>query len=147
MFRKSVLLASVLAISQTVRAVDPIVALNYTTYAGTALPNGISQWLGMRFAAPPLGNLRFAAPQDPVVNMTVTMANKVCHQLTDPLQPVRMLLTWEPARPDLSGDGREPVQHDHFRGLPVSRRVRAFKRDPGLEAAGFLLHPGRRLQY
>lgn len=77
MFGKSTLIACCLAAVQTVQAVDPQVALNYSTYVGTALPNGISQWLGIRFAAPPLGNLRFAAPQDPVVNATTQMANQV----------------------------------------------------------------------
>ncbi|KAL1965967.1 hypothetical protein VTN77DRAFT_4907 [Rasamsonia byssochlamydoides] len=46
---------------------DTVVHLGYASYRGTALPNGISQWLGMRYAAPPVGNLRFAAPQDPPV--------------------------------------------------------------------------------
>ncbi len=77
MFSKEALLVSALTAFQTVYAVVPQVALNYSTYVGTAQPNGISQWLGMRFAAPPLGNLRFAAPQDPVVNTTVQMATSV----------------------------------------------------------------------
>lgn len=46
-------------------APQPIVDLGYARYQGEALPNGISQWLGMRYAAPPVGSLRFAAPQDP----------------------------------------------------------------------------------
>jgi len=77
MFGKGALLASTLAAFQTAYAVAPQVALNYSTYVGTARPNGISEWLGIRFAAPPLGNLRFAAPQDPVVNTTVQQANTV----------------------------------------------------------------------
>lgn len=48
-------------------AVSPLVTLNYTSYEGTALSNGVTQWLGVRYAAPPLGDLRFQAPQDPVV--------------------------------------------------------------------------------
>ena len=44
---------------------QPIVDLGYARYQGKALPNGISQWLGIRYAAPPLKNLRFEAPQDP----------------------------------------------------------------------------------
>ena len=31
-------------------AVDPIVDLSYSEYEGTALPNGVSQWLGIRYA-------------------------------------------------------------------------------------------------
>lgn len=60
-----------------VHAVAPLVNVNYTSYLGTALPGGITQWLGMRYAAPPLGNLRFAAPADPVANSTTQVANKV----------------------------------------------------------------------
>lgn len=41
------------------------VDLGYTQYQGAMLPSGINQWLGMRYAAPPLGELRFKAPQDP----------------------------------------------------------------------------------
>lgn len=33
-----------------VAAVDPIVDLSYSKYEGTALPNGVSQWLGIRYA-------------------------------------------------------------------------------------------------
>jgi carboxylesterase type B len=58
-------------------AVESLVKLDYTSYNGTALPNGISQWLGVRFAAPPVGDLRFAAPQNPVQNSTVQQAKEV----------------------------------------------------------------------
>ena len=57
--------------------VDPLVKLDYSTYEGTALPNGISQWLGLRYAAPPLGDLRFAAPQDPIATDGVQPADRV----------------------------------------------------------------------
>lgn len=43
-----------------------LVDVGYAHYLGVELPNGITQWLGMRFAAPPLGDLRFRAPADPV---------------------------------------------------------------------------------
>ncbi|KAL9050969.1 MAG: hypothetical protein Q9162_006320 [Coniocarpon cinnabarinum] len=46
-------------------AVEPLVDLEYTSYQGVANPNAITQWLGMRYAAPPLGDLRFAAPEAP----------------------------------------------------------------------------------
>ncbi|KAI0339789.1 triacylglycerol lipase [Trametopsis cervina] len=57
-------------------AVDPLVDVGNTKYLGTALPNGVSQWLGMRFAAPPLGNLRFRAPVSPPTNRTTQIADK-----------------------------------------------------------------------
>ncbi|KAF4120899.1 Carboxylesterase type B [Geosmithia morbida] len=46
-------------------AVDTSVDLGYSTYIGTALSNGLTQWLGIRYAAAPLGDLRFEPPQDP----------------------------------------------------------------------------------
>lgn len=57
-------------------AVDPTVQLSYATYKGTALPNGITQWLGLRYAAPPIGDLRFCAPRDPTTeNSTLIEAD------------------------------------------------------------------------
>lgn len=55
-------------------SVDPLVDLSYTSYQGVANPGGISQWLGIRYAAPPIGDLRFATPQDPPNNATVQSA-------------------------------------------------------------------------
>lgn len=68
------LLASILS-WQTVRAVVPLVHLDYTSYHGTALQNGITQWLGIRYAAPPVGDLRFREPQDPVVDNSIIEAD------------------------------------------------------------------------
>ncbi|GKT62252.1 para-nitrobenzyl esterase [Colletotrichum tofieldiae] len=48
-----------------VQAVDPLVDLGYTKLQGVAEPGGATRWLGVRYAAPPLGQLRFAAPVDP----------------------------------------------------------------------------------
>lgn len=58
-------------------AVDTEVKLSYAAYEGTALANGVTQWLGIRYAAPPIGELRFAAPQDPLAEAGVQAANKV----------------------------------------------------------------------
>ncbi|KAH8819024.1 triacylglycerol lipase [Xylogone sp. PMI_703] len=58
--------------------VDPhgsVVDLGYTRYQGTVLENGITQWLGMRYAAPPLGPLRFRAPRDPPSNPILQIAD------------------------------------------------------------------------
>lgn len=46
-------------------AVDTLVDLGYQSYEGVSGDSGITQWLGMRYARPPIGDLRFAAPQDP----------------------------------------------------------------------------------
>lgn len=72
------LLLPYLLFSLCVFAVEPTVHLNYATYKGTSLSNGITQWLGMRFAAPPVGKLRFSAPQDPLQEYGVQNADKVC---------------------------------------------------------------------
>lgn len=54
------------------------VDLGYGKYTGVARPNNISQWLGIRYAAPPLGDLRFRAPQDPLMEKGETLADEVC---------------------------------------------------------------------
>lgn len=58
-------LAVLTALSALVSARDVVVDLGYAPYRGEALSNGVAQWLGIRYAAPPVGSLRFAAPQDP----------------------------------------------------------------------------------
>lgn len=45
---------------------QPIVDLGYSQYQGTTLSSGVNQYLGMRFAAPPVGDLRFRAPAEPL---------------------------------------------------------------------------------
>ena len=70
-----------------VHAVDLLVDVGNTKYLGTALPNDISQWLGIRYAAAPLGDRRFRAPVDPPVNDTVQVADKVCVFFLDAATP------------------------------------------------------------
>ncbi|KAI0810878.1 triacylglycerol lipase [Irpex lacteus] len=70
------LIASTIFSFNFVGAVDPLVDVRYTKYQGSALGNGITQWLGIRYAAPPLGDLRYAKPADPPVNNTIQVANK-----------------------------------------------------------------------
>ncbi|KFX85802.1 hypothetical protein V490_09398 [Pseudogymnoascus sp. VKM F-3557] len=52
----------------------PIVDLGYSQYEGTTLSSKVNQYLGLRFAAPPVGNLRFRAPQDPVATTGIQEA-------------------------------------------------------------------------
>jgi carboxylesterase type B len=56
------------------------VELNYTTYEGLCLSNGVNSFRGMRYAAPPLGNLRWRAPVEPGPTPagTVEVATTVC---------------------------------------------------------------------
>lgn len=72
--RSLLFLASVL-LCDPVSAVNPLVQLSYSTYRGVALKNGVTQWLGLRYAAPPLGNLRFQAPQSPLATNGTQNAN------------------------------------------------------------------------
>jgi len=55
-----------------------VIDLGYSKYQGIDLQNGVNQWLGIRYAAAPIGDLRFTAPQDPTPNNTVQRADKVC---------------------------------------------------------------------
>ncbi|KAJ7443944.1 Alpha/Beta hydrolase protein [Mycena galericulata] len=67
-----VLLAVHLANAQT----GPIVNLGYAQYQGTVdTATNITNFLGIRYAAPPLGDLRFKAPQPPVNTPGVQLAN------------------------------------------------------------------------
>ncbi|RDL38909.1 Carboxylic ester hydrolase [Venustampulla echinocandica] len=78
-------LTAVLLLGQAGRSradVDLTVDLGYSKYRGFNGPNGVSQWFGIRYAAPPVGDLRFRAPQDPAINTAVQEANKhgpLCH--------------------------------------------------------------------
>ncbi|KAF2122381.1 para-nitrobenzyl esterase [Lophiotrema nucula] len=71
--RQAVLL---LACSVSTRAVESVVDIGYSKYRGRVVGDGTTQWLGMRFAAPPVGNLRFAAPQDPIATTGILDASK-----------------------------------------------------------------------
>ncbi|KAL3418592.1 carboxylesterase [Phlyctema vagabunda] len=51
------------------------VDLGYAKYRGVHVGHGINEWLGIRFAAPPLGDLRWRAPQPPLVNDTLIDAD------------------------------------------------------------------------
>jgi carboxylesterase type B len=42
-----------------------IVELGYSRYQGVALSNGVDEYMGMRYAKPPLNELRFRGPEDP----------------------------------------------------------------------------------
>lgn len=59
-------------------AESPVVDLKYSKYRGSTGSNGVSKFLGMRYAAAPVGDLRFAAPQDPPTSTETQPATEVC---------------------------------------------------------------------
>ncbi|OJD14320.1 hypothetical protein AJ78_05315 [Emergomyces pasteurianus Ep9510] len=61
---------------QFAQAPGPLVNLGYAGYRGVETSSAVSHWLGMRYAAPPLGNLRFSAPMDPVLEKKPQSADK-----------------------------------------------------------------------
>ncbi|KAJ3467918.1 hypothetical protein MRS44_005482 [Fusarium solani] len=73
--------ATTLSLLGTVAA-DPRVKLGYATYEGTSLNNGVNQFLGMRYAAPPLGDNRFRRAKEPIREKHVIQAKEhgpVCY--------------------------------------------------------------------
>ncbi|KAI9171239.1 putative secreted lipase [Paramyrothecium foliicola] len=54
----------------------PVLDLGYATYKGTYLNNNISEFLGLRYAQPPTGQLRWRAPVDPEPIEGITRAKE-----------------------------------------------------------------------
>lgn len=77
--RLSVIMAKFFAICTllSLASASTVVDLGYARYEGHT-HSGVTQWLGMRFAAPPVGDLRFAAPQDPLSIEGIQQATKAC---------------------------------------------------------------------
>ncbi|KAK7970488.1 Carboxylic ester hydrolase [Apiospora saccharicola] len=64
------------------------VNLGYAQYQGSHLPNEVNQFLGVRFAAPPTGDLRWKAPQEPAAHLGDQAADKfgkICLGISQPL--------------------------------------------------------------
>lgn len=57
-----------------------IVDLGYSRYQGVALGNGVDEYLGLRYAKPPLNELRFRGPEDPEQTDGVVDATAVSSQ-------------------------------------------------------------------
>ncbi|KAL4933186.1 Alpha/Beta hydrolase protein [Aspergillus undulatus] len=74
-FRQS-LLFCLLAILPFTCAASSVINLGYTKYKGTALSSVVSQFLGMRYAEPPVGDLRWRAPRDPSTRSGVQSADQ-----------------------------------------------------------------------
>lgn len=61
---------------------SPLVDLGHARYEGTALNTGVNQFLGMRYAAPPLDDLRWREPQDPPRQHGIQKAQQVSATLS-----------------------------------------------------------------
>lgn len=64
-------------IPSTPQTSSAFVNLGYAAYQGNKLGNDINEFLGLRFAKPPLGDLRWRKPVEPVVTTGVQDATKV----------------------------------------------------------------------
>ncbi|EIW83635.1 alpha beta-hydrolase [Coniophora puteana RWD-64-598 SS2] len=92
---RSALFLAVLVAAVHGQSPGPIVNLGYAQYQGVNNDTtGGASWLGVRYAAPPIGQLRFAAPQAPAnVNGTQQAASQpdICRQVyssgTGPTSP------------------------------------------------------------
>jgi carboxylesterase type B len=57
------------------QATSATVDLGYARYQGSALQAGVNQFLGIQYATPPLGDLRWRAPQGPPVKRKLQQAD------------------------------------------------------------------------
>ena len=115
-YKKALCLATFLASihGATSQPSHPTVDLGYATYEGTAQSNGQNQFLGIRFAAPPLGNLRFRKPQPPLETRGVQQANAfgpICYpvggDLSSASEDCLFLNVWAPS--DATPNSKLPV--------------------------------------
>jgi hypothetical protein len=77
---------SVLLFAARAASIPATVDLGYSRYQGTTLDVGVNQYLGIRYAAAPVGNLRFRAPADPEKTSGLQDATSVpylVHRLQD----------------------------------------------------------------
>lgn len=79
-----------LPLSTTETSGQPVVDLGYSRYQGITIGSGVNQYLGMRYAAPPVGDLRFRAPAEPLT--TAGLQNATAVSTTYLLVPVFPLI-------------------------------------------------------
>jgi carboxylesterase type B len=75
----------IMVLTPTLAAAAPTVNLGYSEYLGVGLPN-VNEFLGLRYAAPPTGNLRWRAPSAPAtisgVQSAVAVSSSSHHLIT-----------------------------------------------------------------
>lgn len=74
----SLLCLALTALCPRNQPIRPVIDLGYAKYEGLQLTNGVDAFLGMRFAAAPLGDLRWRAPVEPPKVEGLQRANHVC---------------------------------------------------------------------
>lgn len=135
-------------------ALPTVVGDSCNQYAGTAnVTTGVTKWLGIRYAAPPVGDLRFMPPQDAPCQTGVQNATQVSSfpRLILRRSPAcassecMRWLTKHTARADMHRDWRYRECHSLGR-LSFPRRLRAVQCHIHLQAPGRHVHPGWRLQ-
>jgi hypothetical protein len=81
---------------------SPSVHLGYSTYRGVRLLGGVDQFLGMRYAQAPVGELRFRAPREPEHSYEEKDASQVGHVLKNSVtsnmeiwtKPTSFIIVW-----------------------------------------------------
>lgn len=106
-------------------AADNVKQLDYTSYLGYDQGDGVSFWKGIRFAAAPVGELRFAGPQDPPATKDIQDATAVCWSpITLTLSRFYFVeLMYEIARADLHCNRQLSYSGWSVRGLSILGRI------------------------
>jgi len=118
------------------------VDLGYSKYQGAYAANGVSQWFGIRYAAPPVGDLRFRAAADPLVNDTVQIADTVCFPTLVRKCSLLTISAWS----IMSLLPLSKSQSKSFRRLPVPRCLRTYPKYDSYASSCLRLLPRWRIQ-
>lgn len=146
----------------------PTVDLGYAAYRGIRLEDaGVDEYLGMRYAQAPLGDLRFRAPQDPLPETEIQDATTVSKD--HPPSPLSTFDIYVPVtiyKPRLDNQQqltflpslvttvecllrrcqRRRLRSHHLRRLPLCQRLHPVQRDGRLKVARVGIHPRRRVR-
>lgn len=124
---------------------QPVVDLKYAKYQGVRLEGGVDEFLGMRYASPPIGDLRFRAPRDPSANQTLQSATEVIFWLSVLMSTDTPLILF-PVWANLHRGRRGRVAWRNKRRLPVYQCFQAVHSHVSIKATCLALHTGRWLR-